>query len=164
MLNHSVSDAIHHKHTYMKMEASSLKRRQNLRVNEPQLTSNIFYLSTVRTFLNPNSISLHHIKMHQNDTFSQTETKSQNKKTVSREAQKHTGKKYLLSQTETKSLNQKTTATHYPFILFKIPFLKLRPNLRLRKSLHRYHLFIIKIHPSEAEFCSCEAQQHTCQK
>ena len=103
--------------------------------------------------------------MHQNDNFSKTETKSQSKKTIPKEAQTHTCKKKLLSQTENKSLNQKITATHYPFILFKIPFLELRPNLRIRKSLHQYHIFIFKIvHTAEEELYSCKAQQHTCRK
>ena len=81
MQNHSVSDAIHHKHTYVKWKLL-LSNGDIVSESEPHQISNIFYLSTVRTFLNSNSISLHHIKMHQNDNFSQTETKSQNKKTI----------------------------------------------------------------------------------
>ena len=43
----------------------------------------------------------------------------------------------FFSQTYTKSLNQKATETHFLFLLFKIPFLELRPSLRIRKSFHK---------------------------
>ena len=45
----------------------------------------------------------------------------------------------FFSPTYTKSLNQKATATHFLFLLFKIPFLELRPSLRIGKSFHKCH-------------------------
>ena len=40
----------------------------------------------------------------------------------------------FFSQTETKSLNQKITATHFPFLFFKILFFELTTNSHIKKK------------------------------
>ena len=101
-----------------------------------------------------------HSNIHVRSSFSQTETKSQNMKTIVKHLfhlfyllkyiplkqtsipVKHSNihvRSSFFSQTETKSLNQKATATHFPFLLFKTPFLEPRLSLRIRKSLHQNH-------------------------